>query len=184
MSDAPPAPDAPSLADRIAASARGSRRREPHTASAPASRPAADPRGDRRFGIALALLLPAAPIATWGAAAVAERRVEAAAAAIRRDAADRLAAHHAAAQDAAAWSAAGAGRSLAEVANGFARALSGEDRLATLAIDGEGVLTAEVATRDPDALRSALRREPTLADLRDAGQRRGDGTLLVRLRAR
>lgn len=63
-----------------------------------------------------------------------------------------------------------------------AAALPKEDRLARAALRDDGTLELEVATSDPDALRSALRRVPMLAALRDVRQREGDGGTRVLLR--
>lgn len=64
----------------------------------------------------------------------------------------------------------------------LAAALSPEDTLARAERTAEGNLELEVATSDPDALRSALRRQPALAQLRDVRQREGEGRTLVLLR--
>ena len=45
----------------------------------------------------------------------------------------------------------------------------------------QGRLALEIATADPDRLRTALRRVPTLARLRNTGQRQADAAMIVLL---
>lgn len=63
----------------------------------------------------------------------------------------------------------------------LATTLPAEDRLASVASAPDGTLRVVVLTADPDALRDALRREPVLAQLREAGQQRDEATLRVTL---
>lgn len=65
----------------------------------------------------------------------------------------------------------------------LAAALPAEDRLAAASADGSGALRLEIATVDPDRLRAALRRS-RLSGLRETGQARGEGVLLVRWEGR
>ncbi len=134
---------------------------------------------DRRAGIAIALLLAAAPAqvsARWT-----QNRVARDIAAVERTARPRLAVA-AATRDAR--------RELDAILDtpGVAATLDGlSDALpsgATLTRAGRGAdhgLAVEVAAPDPDRLRAALRRAPQTARLRYTGQRRGDGAMLVAL---
>lgn len=61
----------------------------------------------------------------------------------------------------------------------LAAALPAEDRLTAVAADGSGALAVEIATVDPDRLRAAIR-QSRLSSLSEAGQRRGEGVLVVR----
>ncbi|WP_294330267.1 hypothetical protein [uncultured Sphingomonas sp.] len=70
----------------------------------------------------------------------------------------------------------------ATLLDGAAAALPKEDMLARAALREDGTLELEVVTSDPDALRSALRRVPALAPLRDVRQREGEGRTRVLLR--
>jgi hypothetical protein len=70
---------------------------------------------------------------------------------------------------------------LAATLDGIARVFPPEASLTFAERDERGVLRIEVAAPDPDRLRAALRREPATASLRDAGQRRGEGAMLVTL---
>ncbi|UYY59646.1 hypothetical protein [Sphingomonas sp. S2-65] len=61
----------------------------------------------------------------------------------------------------------------------LAGALPKEASLARAERNAEGVLQLDVRAPDPDALRSALRRAPGFAGLREIGQRRGDAAMIV-----
>jgi Tfp pilus assembly protein PilN len=64
----------------------------------------------------------------------------------------------------------------------LARTLPAEAKIARLARQPDGAIDIEVAAPDPDRLRSALRRAPEFAKVRDAGQRAGDGEMISRFR--
>lgn len=154
----PPPDPAPSLAERLGVAAR---------------RVPGAPGQGRALGWALALLLPLGPLLTiagaeWWAAQVAAAPVDAAAGAasrIERDALSRL-----------------GPAGFAPTIDRIARLLPPEARLVSLSVDRsepEGVLTAEIATADPDQLRARLARDPSASKLRVVGERRGDGVLIV-----
>ncbi|UUL83943.1 hypothetical protein [Sphingomonas qomolangmaensis] len=171
--------DRPSLADRLFAAMRS-------RGAAPAAKPAVPAverqRGDDSggFGILLAILLPAGPVLAWGAATLQASAIRQETQAQRRAAAPALAARAAGLADHAALAEGAPG--IADTLNAFAATLPPDARLAAVAADERGRLSADVATPDPDTLRTALRRDPRTARLRDVGQTRGDGVILVRLR--
>lgn len=179
-----PVADSPSLADRLIAAAR--RRRstipaQPQPGSRAQTPPPTPPVASRPwFGILLAVLLPAGPVLSWGAATLQAAAIRADIQAQRRAAATLLAQRAAARADRAALAQLAPG--IADTANAFAGALPADSRLAAVAADEHGRLSADVATPDPDTLRTALRRDPRTAALRDVGQTRGDGVIVVRLR--
>jgi hypothetical protein len=167
----PPPDPAPSLADRLSAAI---------TEREPPRRPA----DLRRLGLALALLLPLGPALTLaGAHGLIAWTKSASAAAAAGDAASRASAANGERRELAALGTLGLSATLEAVA----RALPDEDRLIALArVDGEqpgGRMTAEVATGDPDRLRTALSRQPLTARWRSTGERPGDGVLIVSLEA-
>ncbi|WP_093297732.1 hypothetical protein [Sphingomonas sp. NFR04] len=63
-----------------------------------------------------------------------------------------------------------------------AAALPADAALVRAERSADGALVLEVSVSDPDALRSALRRVPALAGLRDVRQHEGEGRTLVLLR--
>lgn len=129
--------------------------------------------------ILLATLLALAPLLTIAGAAVAERRTRAQIAGLQREAEPILRA----AEDVQA------GRSrlrtligrptLGRTLDALARALPSEATLVRTERRQDGALRIEVAAPDPDRLRAALRRDAATASLRDAGQRRGEGVMIV-----
>lgn len=159
-----PRPDpAPSLADRLSAAARAVSMKTDGSA--------------RTIGWMLALMLPLGPLATWVGAAWLADRTEAT---IRAEAASpaALSADRAAAERRMLARLAGGG--FAPVIERVAGALPADARLVAVEVarDGEGgLLTAEVATAEPDRLRAALARSA----LRTTGERQGDGVLIVRI---
>lgn len=64
----------------------------------------------------------------------------------------------------------------------LARALPRDASLARAERSADGTLQLRVRTPDPDALRSALRRAPAFARLREVGQQRSDAAMIVSLR--
>ena len=142
---------------------------------------ASDTGHDRRAGIAVALLLTAAPLAVWAGARWTEAGVRRDIAAVRATAQPRIAIL--AARDAARAeldpliSTPGVAATL----DGLAAALPGDAGLTRAARGSDRRLSVDVTSADPDRLRSALRRNSVTADLRDAGQRRGDGGMTVTL---
>jgi hypothetical protein len=70
---------------------------------------------------------------------------------------------------------------LAATLEGIARALPRDAVLQRVERGEDGRLVVEVMAPDPDRLRGALRRDPVTASLRDAGQRAGEGGMVVTL---
>ncbi|MFL9842646.1 hypothetical protein ABS767_16870 [Sphingomonas sp. ST-64] len=65
----------------------------------------------------------------------------------------------------------------------IARVVPDDARLAAVAREADGTLRIEIATSDPDPLRTALRRDPLFAAMRETGQRRtADGRVVVVMR--
>jgi hypothetical protein len=131
---------------------------------------------------ALAMLVAAGPLATLiGASLLAHvtegdtRWMEAARAPRRIAEARREAAHM-------SLSAAMVRPGPAALLDGVAAALPADAALVRAERRPDGALALEVSVSDPDALRSALRRVPALAGLRDVRQQEGEGRTLVLLR--
>ena len=137
-------------------------------------------RGGWRAGIGVAMLLALAPLLTLAGAWWNERQVRGETAALARAAAPQLAAAREREAARAMLAALLARPNLGVTIESLARVLPAEATLAK-AEWSEGRLAIEVAAPDPDRLRAALRRDPTTAGLRDAGQRQGDGAMLVAL---
>lgn len=136
---------------------------------------------DRRAGVAVALLLAAAPAVTWAGARWTEARVRRDIAALERTARPRIAAIAAIREARQQLDAVLDTAGVAATLDGLAGALPAG---ATVTRAGRGAdhrLSVEVAAPDPDRLRAALRRAPATARLRDTGQRGGDGAMLVAL---
>lgn len=172
-SDPVPGPSQPSLAGQFAARLRRGRPASPQQA-APGARPWIAP--------LLALLIAAGPFGTLIGARwfgeIASRdaaRLEARQAPQREAARARMLARD-------VLGAAVARPGPAALLDQVAAALPKEDVLTRAALREDGTLELEVATSDPDALRSALRRVPALAPFRDVRQREGEGRTRVLLR--
>jgi hypothetical protein len=166
MPSEPPAPRpaAPSLAARVVAALA-----------------AGDTGHDTRAGIAVTLLLAAAPLAVWAGARWTEAGVRRDIGAIRATAAPRLAILDARTAARAELDPLLSVPGVAATLDGLARALPRDASLSRVARGSDRRLAIDVATADPDRLRAALRRMPATAALRDAGQRRGDGGMTVTL---
>lgn len=140
--------------------------------------------GDRRVGVAVALLLIAAPVLTMGGATWMAARARADRAAVERTAAPRLAVLAARSEARRDLVSVSSRPGPAATLDSLARSLPRDALLASVARDASGKLRVEAIAPDPDRLRAALRRAPALAQLRDAGQRRGDGAMIVVLEDR
>ena len=169
-----PAPVEPSLAQRLAAMARRPRIRED-------ARPAAAGWPERRVAIAVALLIVAGPLLTIGGARLIAERQRAAADRIETEMAPRIAAAQAARAARAQMASVLPRPTLGATIETLARALPADATLVRAETSAQGRLAFEIAAADPDKLRSALRRTPALARLRDTGQRQADGRLIVLL---
>lgn len=136
---------------------------------------------DRRAGVAVAVLLAAAPALTWAGALWTEAHVRRDIAAIERTAAPRLATVAATRQARQELATILDTPGVAATLDGLATALPTGATLRSAGRAADHRLAVEVAAPDPDRLRAALRRAPQTARLRDTGQRRGDGAMLVAL---
>lgn len=126
----------------------------------------------RRWGVAAGLVVAivAVPLATIVGAGIAENRVRAEIATLEKATALAPDRREPSSQP-----------RLGATLETLARALP-QDALLTAAGRGaDGRLRIEVSTADPDQLRTALRRDERLRNLRDAGQRPGDGAIVVTL---
>ncbi|MEN3749805.1 hypothetical protein TPR58_21720 [Sphingomonas sp. HF-S3] len=176
-----------SLSGRIADAARAriAVRRGAPVASDAKARAQREPRGgDWRVAAALAGVIALGPILTVAAASWASASARGEAAALRRTLAPRIAAERQAAAERETLVTLvrrpGAGVTL----DALARAIPPESSLVRVERNAAGRLEVEVAAADPDRLREALRREPVLAGLRDAGQRQSDQGMIVSLKER
>ena len=178
---APPDPPRPSLVRQLLEHARAGRPRPAKSAPRTSNRRSAGPSWPP---FALAGLLTLAPLLTIGGAAIAERRTRAQIEGLAQEAEPKLAA--ARELDLAQVRLRGllAMPTVGTSVNALARALPGDAALASVGRAANGTLAIEVAAPDPDRLRAALRRDPATSRLRDTGQRRGDGAMLVTLEER
>lgn len=144
--------------------------------------PLAPRKGLRPVTVGLALLIALGPLATaLGATLLADAarretaKIEATLAPVRRSA-QRQAAARTLLSDAIARPGPVA------LLDAVATALPADAALVRAERREDGLIELEVAASDPDALRSALRRVPALAGLRDVRQQEGEGRTLVLLR--
>lgn len=174
---------APSLAQRAGRALRGiGRDNAPPAVSVPTESDElvlAEPITPTWVGWAVAVLVTAAPLLTLAGAEWLAARARAETARLEAAHAPRQAAAAKAAEARAMLRGALAGPALGPTLEVLAEALPPEDRLAAAAADESGVVAIEIATVDPDRLRAAIRGS-RLGGLREAGQQRGDGVLLVR----
>ncbi|MCW3847442.1 hypothetical protein OF829_09320 [Sphingomonas sp. LB-2] len=134
------------------------------------------PAGKRDWWVAggVAGLIAAGPVATILGAWLITGGVRAELAQLQEQAAPRAAAAQTAARDRAALVAMLRRPGLGATAEALARALPADAALIQAGRGRDGLLEIEIGAPDPDKLRAALRAEPALARLRDAGQQRGD----------
>lgn len=135
-----------------------------------------------QVGAAVALLIAAGPVATIAGAGLLARATRAETLRLQTEATPRVAAQQAAARDRIELGAVLRRPTLGATLEALARALPAEAVLLRAQRDRHGLLEVEVAAPDPDQLRAALRREPMLAALRDAGQRQGEAAMIVSLK--
>lgn len=170
--DSEPAPPAPSLAQRLAAIGRGRRAGAGKQANA-AKWPEAS------IAALVAALIAAGPLLTIGGATLLTGRQHDAIARLGAEAAPRIEAARAAAEARGQMDAVLRRRTLAATIETLARALPADATLVRAGRTAQGVLELEIATPDPDRLRSALRRVPAFARLRNTGQRQADTKMIV-----
>ena len=125
-----------------------------------------------------ALLVVAGPLATLAGAALLVGGAEREVASLRRQAQPRI--DLLAARDAARETLvrAGAAPMLGSVLEALGAVLPEQARIASVERDAAGRVAAEIVTIDPDALRSALRRDPRYR-WRETGQRRDGAGMRV-----
>lgn len=148
-----------------------------------AARPAM-PAGRREWWVAGALgaLIAAGPAVTILGAKLLAGGVRAEVAKLREQAAPRVAAAQTAAKERAELVALLRRPGLGATAEALARALPADASLVRVERSAAGLLEVDLTAPDPDRLRAALRREPALARLRDAGQLQGELAMTVSLR--
>lgn len=134
-----------------------------------------------RWLAALALLLGAGPAFTWAGATLLTQRTRAEIAALAPRATPLLVRSRADAATRDALAPLLDRAPLGTTLERLATTLPTDDRVASVASNQDGALRVVVLTADPDALRDALRREPVLAQLKEAGQQRDEATLRVTL---
>ncbi|WP_448661331.1 hypothetical protein ACG3SL_11815 [Sphingomonas sp. CJ20] len=159
----------PSLAQRLGSAGREGLR--------------AMPRGDARIGLAVAALIAVGPVLTLAGAHVLAGRVAREVQALSAAEAPREAKRAEARQARELLAPVLARPGLTAVMDAVARSLPEDARLARVERGADGALEIDATAPDPDAVRSALRREPLLARLRDSGQRRGDGAMVASFRS-
>ena len=138
-------------------------------------------RADWQVAAGIALLLAAAPIATWAGAILLRPGVEAQVEVLRAQADPRIRADRDAARGRQVLRALLREPALGTAIDRLAAALPDGSQLVRAERKPDGALAVDIFTPDPDRLRSALRREPILAGLRDRGQRRSEAGMVVTL---
>ncbi|NLS27331.1 hypothetical protein S2M10_23260 [Sphingomonas sp. S2M10] len=131
---------------------------------------------------ALALLVAAGPIATLAGATLLAGRAQRETAAAEAALAPRYAADQARGAARTMLGAAIVQPGPAALLDTLSTALPADAALMRAERQADGTLELEVAVSDPDALRTALRRVPALAGLRDVRQQEGEGRTMVVLR--
>lgn len=172
-SDPPPGPRRASLAGQLVAWFRRDRFLVPQQTA---------PAAPRWVAPLLALLIAAGPLGTLAGATLLGAAASRDAARLEAQQAPRQSTVRARIVAREVLGAALARPGPAALLDQVAAALPKEDMLARAALRDDGALELEVVTSDPDALRSALRRVPALAPLRDVRQREGEGRTRVLLR--
>ena len=170
--DPEPVPPPPSLAQRLAAIGRG-RLADAKKQADGAKWPEAS------LAALVAVLIAAGPLLTIGGATLLTERQRAASTRLEAEASPRIEAARAAAEARGQMDAVLRRRTLAATIEALARALPADATLVRAGRNAQGVLELEIATPDPDRLRSALRRAPAFARLRNTGQRQADTGMIV-----
>lgn len=167
-----------SLAQKLGEAARGWRWRMPKGGG---EGPHAH---DWKLAAGLAALIAAGPLLTLGGATLLTSGANREIAKLRHQAEPLIARAERMQQERRQLAAVLGRPTLAATLDALARALPPDATLVRLERDNRGLLAAEVATPDPDRLRTTLREEPALALLRDAGQHQGDAMMVVSLSER
>lgn len=143
------------------------------------------PAAESRRGTAalVAVLIAFGPLATIMGAGLLTRHEDREAVRLRAALAPRIAAERAAAAARAELGRTAARPTMGATLDLLAAALPGDAKLTRAERTLQGALELDIATSDPDALRSAIRRVPELAGLRDTSQRRTDAAMIVLMRA-
>ena len=176
----PQPPEPPSLAAGLGGAARGVVAR---LRAGWANRPEiSTERSDWWVAAGLAALIAAGPLVTTVGAWLIAGGLRGEVAQLQEQAAPRAAATQAAARDRAALVGMIKGPGLGAVAEALARALPADAVLLRAERGAKGLLELDISAPDPDKLRAAIRAEPALAGLRDAGQQRGDLMMTVSFR--
>lgn len=165
-------PPGESLAGKLFRSARRAKR---PALSAPTS-------GQWIEAALLAGLLALGPVLTIAGAQMLAARERAQAERLEAQLAPRIARLAAAEQARDLLTAAVGQATLSATLDAVARGLPKDASVVRAERSTDGTLQLEVRTPDPDALRSALRRVPALAGLREVGQQRGDAAMVVSFR--
>jgi len=178
----PQAPAPPTLAASLGGAARGVAGR---ARTWWADRPAV-PANRRDWIVAggVAGLIAAGPLLTIAGALLITGSLRGEVNRLQEAAAPRAAAARTAIEDRAALVAMVRRPGLGATAEALARALPVDAALLRMERGRDGLLEVEIGTPDPDKLRAALRAEPALARLRDAGQQRGDLMMTVSFKER
>lgn len=139
------------------------------------------PPGRREWWIAgaVAVLLILGPLATIVGANILASRARTEAARLDATAAPRVAARAAGERDRAELATLLRRPTVGATIEAIAQALPPEAALLGASRNRDGLIEIEVRTPDPDKLRAALRRQPSLGGLRDAGQRQSDASMIV-----
>lgn len=135
-----------------------------------------------KLSAALAALIALAPIVTIAGASILIAREKVAVAKLNTTVAPRVAAEQQRRDAHIALEAIVERPPLGSVVEGFARGLPSEASILRLEQSADGALEAEVRGGDPDALRAAIRREPSLAAMRNTNQRQTEAGMVITMR--
>jgi hypothetical protein len=140
------------------------------------------PSGGRGVAIAFGALLAAGPLLTLAGATLLAQHEKRATARLQEQLAPRLRAE-AVAREARAALANAAGRTApGQVVELLAGVLPPEAKLTRIERTRDGGLEFDVAGSDPDTLRTAIRRAPEFAGMRNTSQRHTDAGMIVSMR--
>ena len=140
------------------------------------------PRGGWGMAAALGALIAAGPLLTLTGANMLAAHEKRASAALQNQLAPRLRAEEAARAARTALANAAGRASPGEVLELLAGVLPAEAALTRIERTADGGLELDVAGGDPDGLRTAIRRAPEFAGMRNTSQRRTDAAMIVSMR--